>query len=443
MDRVRRQHVDAVGPIFPRRALFRRLLGGAPASVLAARSLRTVQEAAAQSLPEARFWDTVRREFMLSDGMSYLNTGTLGPTPKPVFYTAVEGYRELAQDPGWPNELAQTTPLFERVRTKAAQFVNADPDEVALTRNTTEGMSLVAAGLDLKAGDEILLTFHEHPSGLEPWRLKARRVGVVLKELKFPIPTREPADILNIFSDAITARTRVISVSHATFPTGCFLPIQELAGLAHAKGLLLVVDGAHPLGMLPLDLHGWGVDVYASSPHKWLTAPTGTGFLYVRRQVQDRIWPAVVTTGWDDPKAGARRYDRLSQRATPLVAAVGAAIDFQNAIGRERIERRIRMLADLLRRRLQAMDGVTIYTSAHPALHGGLLGFRFDPFTNRDVVHTLWHRHRIWVRHTDFGLNTVRVSTHYYNTEEEVERLVEALEEIRRRGVVPAPPAAD
>lgn len=438
----------SVDPAFSRRVFVQRLAGtaaalaaGGSAADLAAQSLRTVTEATARALPDTQFWDTVRREFMLSDGMTYLNNGTLGPTPKPVFYTAVEGYRELAQDPGWPNELAQTTPLFERVREKAAAFVNAHPDEVALMRNTTEGMSLVAAGLDLKAGDEILLTFHEHPGGLEPWRLKARRVGVVLKELRFPIPTPDPADILNIFSDAITPRTRVISVSHATFPTGCFIPVKELAALAHAKGLLIVVDGAHPLGMVPLDLHDLGVDAYASSPHKWLTAPTGTGFLYVRREVQDRIWPSVVTSGWDDPKAGARRYDRLSQRATPLVAAVGAALDFQTAIGRERIEQRIRGLVGLLRTKLQGIDGVTIHTSAHPALHGGLLGFRFDPFKNRDVVHTLWLRHRIWVRYTDFGLNTVRVSTHYYNTEQQIDELVEALEDIRHRGVIPAPAA--
>ncbi len=435
----------AARPTPSRRAFLQRLAGGAtvlasgaPATALAARSLQAVAEAAAQPISEERFWEKVRREFMLSDTMIYLNNGTLGPTPKPVFYTAVEGYRELGQDPGWPNELAQTTPLFEQVRAKAAAFTNAHPDEIALTRNTTEGMSLLANGADLKAGDEVLVTFHEHPSGLEPWRLKARKVGIVVKEVKFPIPPRDPADILNVFGDAITARTRVLSVSHATFPTGCFLPIKELAALAHAKGLLLFVDGAHPLGMVPLDLHDLGVDAYASSPHKWLTAPTGTGFLYVRREVQDRIWPTVVTSGWDDPKAGARRYDRLSQRATPLVAAVGGAIDFQMAIGRERIEQRIRKLSGLLRKKLEAIDGITLYTSPHPALHGGLTGFRFEPFKNRDIVETLWRRHRIWVRYTEFGLNTVRVSTHYYNTEEQIERLIEALEDIRRRGVIQA-----
>jgi cysteine desulfurase/selenocysteine lyase len=155
------------------------------------------------------------------------------------------------------------------------------------------------------------------------------------------------------------------------------------------------------------------------------------------------VWPTVVTTGWDDEKRGAARYDRLSQRAWPLVLSVKAALDFQTSIGVERIEARIRSLAALLRSRLSEIEGVRIYTSAHPALCGGLLGFTVDGFSNKDVVETLLQRHHVRVRHTDYGLNAVRASTHYYNTEEQVERLAEGLQDIRRRGVIPAPKLSD
>ena len=420
-------------PDVTRRGFMRGVVAGS-----AAASLARIEAARADPGSDAAFWAKVRDEFLVTEEQAYMNNGTLGPTPKPVYYTVVERYRELAADPGGRNKPQEDA--AEEVRREAAAFVGADPDEIALTRNTTEGMSFIAGGLDLEAGDEVLLSFHEHPGGLNPWKLKAKRHGVVLKELPFPIPTPDPAAILDVFSRAITPRTRVISVSHVTYQTGCGLPVKELASLARAKGILMAVDGAHPLGMLKLDLHDLGVDFYAMSPHKWLDAPTGTGLLYLRRESQARLWPTVVTTGWDDEKRGASRYDRLSQRAWPLVLSVKAALDFQKAIGRERIESRIRALATLLRARLTEIPGVRIYTSSHPALCGGLVGFTVDGFVNKDVVETLLRRHHVRVRSTEYGLNAVRASTHYYNTEDQVERLAEGLGDVRQRGVIPAPP---
>ena len=439
-----------------RRNFLRNLCGGTAAgAVLAPLTLRAdaslaAIKGAADAPTEAEFWARVRGEFLVTDEVAYMNNGTLGPTPKPVYYTVVERYRELAADPGSRNPIQEKA--AEEVRRKAAAFVGADPEEIALLRNTTEAMSFIAGGLELSAGDEVLLTFHEHPGGLEPWRLKAKRHGVVLKELRFPIPTPDPAAILNLFADAITPRTRVISVSHFTYQTGSGVPAKELAQLARSKGILSVVDGAHPLGMMKLDLHDLGADFYAMSPHKWLDAPTGTGLLYARRESQERLWPTVVTSAipypaggadWANPQKGAMRFDRFSQRAWPLVLATGAAIDFQNAIGRERIEARVRGLAALLRARLQELPGVRIYTSDHPALCCGLTGFTFEGLKNTDVMETLLQRNHVRVRTTEYGLNTVRASTHYYNTEEQVERLAEGLREIPRRGVVAARAGAD
>lgn len=429
-----------------RRGFLRGLAGGSAAALALAEaaaarveaSLEAVRQSAGAPMSDAAFWEKIRGEFMITNELAYMNNGTLGPMPKPVFYTVVEKYRELAQDPGEPNR--QQGEEVEEVRKKAAAFVRADVEEIALVRNTTEGMNFIVSGLELKQGDEVLLTHHEHPGGLQPWRLKAKRHGVVLKPLTFPIPTTNAADILNLFNDAITPRTRVISVSHATYPTGCFMPVKELAALARSKGLLTLIDGAHPLGMLQLDMHALGIDFYATSPHKWLDAPTGTGLLYMRREAQEQVWPTVVTGGWDDPKAGAKRYDRLSQRASPLVIATGAAMDFQDAIGKDRIEKRVRSLAANLRARLKSIDGVRIHTTELPELSGGLTGFAFGKFDRRDVVETLWRRNHVWVRQTDYGLNTVRVSTHYYNTEQQIERLEEGLRDILKRGVIPAPP---
>jgi len=420
-----------------RRRFLRRVSAGMAAGVAAARcqTLDAVAGLGQSDLPTDERWGRVRGAFMLDPQWAYMNNGTLGPMPRPVYDTVVERYRELAAQPGAPNAVHGR--LMEEVRKKAAAFVGADPDEIALTRNTTEGMAFVINGLDLRAGDEIVMSAHEHPGGREPCRLKAARQGVVLKEVPLAAPASEPSEILSAFRAAITTRTRVVMVSHMMFETGTMIPVKPLAELVRTTTkAVLLVDGAHPLGMLRLDMHDLGVDYYATSAHKWLDAPTGTGLLYLRRAAQDRVWPTVVTTGWDDPSRGAARFDRLSQRASPLVLAVGAAIDFQIAIGADQIELRVRALHGRLRSKLSTIPGVRLHTSAHPDLSGGLLTFTVGALDNADVVETLKQRHRVWVRTIGGGLNAVRASTHIFNTEEEVDRLVEGVQECLRNGVV-------
>jgi isopenicillin-N epimerase len=408
------------------------------AGARARESMRNVEQAAVAVMSEADFWSRIRGEFLLDPHVAYLNNGTLGPTPRPVLYTLIERYQKMAMETGPEN--TRERELAEEVRKRAATFINAKVDEVALMHNTTEGMSFVANGLDLKAGDEILMTFHEHPGGLQPWKLKAKRHGVVLKEVKFPLPLNDPASALNLFNDAITPRTKVISFSHTTYQTGTMMPAKQICALARSKNILSLVDAAHPLGQMQLDMKDIGADYYSMSPHKWLDAPTGTGLLYMRRESQDRVWPTMGSTGWDDPKTGAARFDRHSQRAWPLVLAFGAAMDFQNMIGRDRIEKRVRMLHGRLREKVSKLPGATIHTSPHAELSCGLLALSLPNLKNQQIVDTLLARHDTYVRTIEYELNAIRVSTHHYNTEEQVDRLVEGLQDILKNGVMPAKP---
>ena len=194
--------------------------------------------------------------------------------------------------------------------------------------------------------------------------------------------------------------------------------------------------------MLKMDMHDLGIDYYASSSHKWLCAPTGAGILYLRRESQDRLWPTVVTSGWDDPKRGASRFDRLSQRAHPIVLAQGAAIDFQSGIGRERIEARVRSLHAYARKQLASLPGITFHTSNNPQLNNALLAFTLPKLKNADVVETLKRRDRIWTRTMEYDLNAVRISTHIYNTEAQIDALMAGLEDIVKGNVMKAPPTA-
>jgi isopenicillin-N epimerase len=334
----------------------------------------------------------------------------------------VECYHDLAQDPGQPN--ADQRDRAEEVRRKTAAFVGAEPDEIALVRNTTEGMAFMLNGLNLQAGDEILTTFHEHPGGMQPCRLTAKRHGVVIKEVRWPAPAEDPAVILDAFERAITPRTRVIMASHAMYQTGSLIPLKPLTELARSRNIITAIDGAHPVGMMKMNLHDLGVDYYASSSHKWLCAPTGAGILYLRKASQDQLWPTVVSTGWDDPDRGAARFDRFSQRAHPLVLALGAALDFQTAIGQDRIEQRLRTLHAYSRQRLSRLPGITFHTSANAALSHALLAFTLPSLHNAEIVETLKRRHRIWTRTMEYDLNAVRISTHIYNSEADVDRLV-------------------
>src|SRR5579864_3466630 len=244
-----------------------------------------------------------------------------------------------------PNENSATLQgRMDLIRQKAAQFLGAFPDEIAILRNATEGNNLVAQGIDLNAGDEVLIGYLDHDSNRQPWLMKAKRQGIVLKEVPIQTPPSSPEEILHAFEAAITPRTRAIAATHCDTVTGAYAPVKELAQLARSKNLFCFADGAQVPGMIPVNVHDLGVDTYATTCHKWLCAPAGTGLLYVRREMQERLWPNIVTENWWSLK-DARKYEHISRRPWPGVAALEDAIDFYNAVGSARVEQRIRALS--------------------------------------------------------------------------------------------------
>ena len=194
---------------------------------------------------------------------------------------------------------------WNEFRDPLATFVGCNRDEIALLRNATEANSYIANGIDLKPGDEVLMTDQEHPGGEHPWNLRAKRYGIVLKKVTLPRPVINPEQVLDLVSAAITPRTRVLFFSHITTISGVVLPAKELCKLARDRGVISAVDGAHVPGMMRLNLHDLGCDLYSASPHKSLQAPKGTGFLYVRDELIDRMWNTIATEGWDDAKLRA------------------------------------------------------------------------------------------------------------------------------------------
>src|ERR1700726_1593667 len=312
----------------------RHFLSTAAAGVAASLALRINLFAQLEKIPplpdhslldknEDTFWAEMRKQFVIPEEEIYLNNGTVGSSPAPVLRAIFDGYNSTEkmdqQDP-------EDYPIWgyaawNEFRDPLAQFLGCKRDEIALLRNATEANSYIANGIDMKPGDEVLMTDQEHPGGEHPWDLKAKRYGIVIRKITLPRPVADAAQVLNLFNEAITPRTRVIFFSHITTFSGVVLPAKEICALAGSRGILSAVDGAHVPGMMHLNVHEIGCDLYSASPHKWLQATKGSGFLYVRDEVIDRLWNTIATEGWDDTKIRAERFQRIGSSNVPRFGA--------------------------------------------------------------------------------------------------------------------------
>ncbi len=376
------------------------------------------------ALDEAYWWK-VRSQFNILDGMTFMNNGTEGPVPRCVTEANERIFREIAENPS--NNYRREE--VDVVRGMVARFVNAEPGEIALTRSTTEGMNIFTHGLEWKAGDEVIYCDHEHGGGIGPYTTLAKRVGVKPVIISIPNPPTSVDQIVGLYEKAITPRTKAIMVSHMTYVTGLITPVKELADLAERRRILISVDGAHPLGMMDLDLKAMNVHHYAAAGQKWLLCGTGTGVCYIRRDVQDRIWPLMGPPG--DPKDGAKKYEAFGQRDVPSVLGMTAAVEMQNAIGKKNIEDRVRFLSARLRAGLAQIPGVKMWTSEDQKFAAGLTLFSVRDLPMENVQKAILARDRIYIRTMTTGnLNAVRAATHIYNMPAEVDHLIESVKHV-------------
>jgi isopenicillin-N epimerase len=380
---------------------------------------------------EEAYWTELRKQFLIPADTIYLNNGTVGSSPAPVLRAVFDGYTET-------EKMTQSDPEdypiwgygpWNEFRDPLAEFIGCRRDEVALVRNATEANNYIANGIDLKAGDEVVLTDQEHPGGEHPWNMRAKRYGILLKRVKLPKPVPNAAAVLNLFNDAITPKTRVLFFSHITTVTGVVLPAKELCALARSKGILSAVDGAHVPGMMRLNVHDLGCDMYSASPHKWLQAPKGSGFLYVRDEVIDRLWNTIATEGWDDPKLRAERFQRIGSSNVPALWGLRASLKLANDIGMDRIEKRHRQTADGLLQEMRKR-GAESWTSPDPALRCAIATVNVPPIVRMDLEKWLWTEKKIRIRGGE--PSKLRLSTPYYLLNKDVDRFLAAFDEYRR-----------
>ena len=422
------------------RRQFLNLTSASLAATLAMRpSLFAQLEKAPASLPdparydsnEDAYWAEMRKQFLIPEDEIYLNNGTVGSSPAPVLRAVFDGYntteRMDQQDP-------EDYPIWgyaswNEFRDPLAEFVGCTRDEIALLRNATEANSYIANGIDMKAGDEVLMTDQEHPGGEQPWQLRAKRYGIVVKKVTLPKPVKNAADVLNLFNDGMTARTRVLFFSHITTATGVVLPAKELCALARSKGVLSAVDGAHVTGMMRLNLHDLGCDMYTSSPHKWLQAPKGSGFLYVRDEMIDRLWNTIATEGWDEVKIRAERFQRIGSSNVPSLWGLRAAIKLANDIGLDRIERRHRQLCDYILGEM-IRRGAESWASPDASLRCAIATVNVPPIQRTDLEKWMWTNHKIRIRGGE--PSKLRLSTPYYLSKKDLDRFLDKFDEYRK-----------
>jgi len=392
---------------------------------------------------EAR-WDAVRKQFLHDPEQTYLNTGSWGVLARATFDALIAAARERERNP-----TANRPKALEGVRAARAdlaRFVGARAEDLAFVTNVTVAINVVIAGLAWREGDEIVASDQEYGAIDNCLHHASQRWGLTIRRAEIPIPPRGPEDVVAAFEKALTDRTRLLLCSHVAAGTGLIVPVRALAALAHDRGAMVLIDGAHAPGMIPLDLADFGCDFYGGNCHKWLCAPKGVGFLHVAPAAQERVRHLVVGWGYsregtttDDaghPRINDQPYmwgiEEWGTTALPERIATGTAVRVQEEIGPADIARRGRQLAGYVREQMARRDWAELISPSHPEMTGSISTFRLAGFGEVKLREALQDRYGITVPvGPRDGAHTMRVSTHLYNTFAEIDRLVSALDELR------------
>ncbi|HYV39673.1 MAG TPA: aminotransferase class V-fold PLP-dependent enzyme [Gemmataceae bacterium] len=378
-----------------------------------------------------RYWAELRRQWLLAADRINLNCGSIGCSPLPVLKATIDHMlaAESFREPDYPWFGYEENRRLREVRDALAAFMNCRRDELALVRNATEGNNVVCNGLDMKAGEEALLTDQEHPGGRCCWEQKAERFGVRLNYVNLPRPPASVDEIVGRFAKAITPNTRIIVFSHITTVTGLVLPVKEICLLARKRGILTHVDGAHAIGQIPLDMRDLGCDFYVTSPHKWLCAPKGTGTLFVREELLERLWVNIATSDWRNFKDKAYRFSHIGTSNLSVMVGLKAALDFVQTIGPKRIYQRVHELATRVRKTIQGHAQLRLANASLDPFYAGLVSFEPVKGDLKRVVQECEARN---IRIAG-GPERIRIATHIFTQVTELNSFADAVDRALRK----------
>jgi isopenicillin-N epimerase len=375
------------------------------------------------------YWRLVKEQFTIKPNLIMLNAANLCPSPHMVREKVFRLTDDLDGDVSFQNR-AKFDVLREEARMKLAALMGAADDEIAIVRNTSEANNLIVSGLQLKAGDEVVIFDQNHPTNNIAWDVRAARSGFTVKRVSLRTTPESIDEMIKAFQAAISGKTRVLAFTDVSNTTGVRLPSKELCRMARDRGIYTHVDGAQTFGSLKVSLHEMGCDSYSGSAHKWFLGPKEAGLLYIRRERIAEIWPSLVGVGWGDKvetsAKGARKFETLGQRDDAAVSSMGTAVEFHMMIGPARIEARIRELVGALKEGCSKIPGAKLRTSTNPDLSAGVCVFGFEGADHQKIYEALYAKYGIAGAPT----GGVRFCPHIYNTMDEIERTISALSQV-------------
>lgn len=371
------------------------------------------------------YWEFLKSQFSLKEGLLYFNNGSLGPSPEYVIDRNEKFRRLLDSFPskymwgGWNDDK-------EDVRKSVAKYLSVDPETIGLIHNTSEGMNLFARSFNLKAGDEVILADHEHKTGVAPFKYYCESRGVKLVRPVLPVLPSSEEEIVDIYRKAITKRTRLISMVHMTNTNGMILPVKKVSEVAHKQEIHVCVDAAQTISMIRTDLNDLGCDFYAASGHKWMWGPKGTGILYAVKSKQHLLKPLMVSNNWEE--RSIRMFEDYNTRNLPELLGLGAAVEFNNIIGQEKKEKRIFELKHYFREKMNDDARFIFKTPLADNLSAGIQVVEVAGKNVNKAAAFLIEKHNIDCRPmTSHKLNALRISLSPFNTIADIDILIDAL----------------
>lgn len=404
------------------------LFNQAHAASFRAAEARIAGLSALEAAQNEDYWATIQAAYTVNPNILNLNNGGVSPAPL-VVQQAVERYNALANEGPSYYMWRVIDQGREPLRRHLAALAGADPEEIAINRNSTEALNTVIYGIDLKAGDEVIGAKQDYPNMIQAWQQRAAREGIVYKQLSFDFPIDDDATIVRAYEAAITPRTRLIHITHVVNWVGQIMPVRKIADMAHARGVQLLADGAHSFGLLDFKVPDLGADYFGTSLHKFLSAPIGTGMLWIKREKIPEIWPLLC---YGDPhSANIRKFENVGTRSFMLEQGIGEAINFHEAIGSARKQARIGYLKNYWAEKAARIPKVKLHTSLDLRYSCAIGSFSIDGMTPGQIESALFDRYKIHTAGIVWeNIRCVRVTPHVYTRLADLDRLVQAIEEI-------------
>ena len=377
------------------------------------------------------YWSVIQQAYTVSPNIINLNNGGVSPSPR-VVQEAVERYNKLSNEGPSYYMWRILDQGREPLRQKLAELAGCNPEEVAINRNATEALNTVIFGLELKAGDEVIGTKQDYPNMINAWRQREQRDGIKYNQISFNFPIENDEEIVSAYEKAITPKTKIIHVTHIINWVGQIMPVKKIAQMAHKYGIEVICDSAHSFALLDYKIPDLECDYWGTSLHKFLSAPIGSGMLWIKKEKIEKIWPLVCN---DKPRsADIRKFETLGTRSFPIEQGIGEAVNFQNAIGNKRKEERIRYLKNYWAERVSVIPKVKINTSFKPQYSCSICGVSIDGMTPGELDSSLFNTYKIHTVGIVWeNISCVRITPHVYTRIEDLNKLVRAIDEIAKK----------